>query len=181
MEMRSMLVFETERLLLEPLSQSDWDNYLVHLNMSDEYYFQYGYEDKEELLELIQEPDPGVVYYSVKNRASEEMIGYVGITPEVDEYPDNNLEFYIFEEFRRKGYSFEAIHVFIDEYLKGNITKNIPQEVVAETLIENKPAIELLKKLGFVDEAIGLKISMEESVDKSTVIGIRRYIFRNQE
>ena len=37
-----MLVFETSKLLLEPLNQSEWENYLEHLDMYNEYYFQYG-------------------------------------------------------------------------------------------------------------------------------------------
>lgn len=173
-----MLVFETSKLLLEPLNQSEWENYLEHLDMYNEYYFQYGYEDKDELLPFIQTPGDMGIYYTIKKSGTNEMVGYVGITPELDELPYDNLEIYIFNEYRREGYAYEALSVIIDEYLRGRLTERIPQEIVAETLYENKPTIYLLEKLGFVKEAFGLRISLDNGGEGLQPMGIRRYVRR---
>lgn len=176
-----MLVFETSNILLEPLNQDEWVNYLVHLNMSNEHYFQYGYEDKEELFELIQTPVDIGIYYTIKKTGTDEMVGYVAITPELEGTPYNNIEFYIFREYRREGYAYEAILVMIDEYFKGSLTERIPYEVVAETIIENQPSIALLEKLGFVREAIGFNVSLDENNNISAHTGLRRYVIKYED
>ena len=176
-----MIVFESSKVLLEPLNQDEWVNYLVHLNMSNEHYFQYGYEDKEELFELIQTPVEIGIYYTIKKAGTDEMVGYVAITPELEGTPYNNLEFYIFQEYRREGYAYEAILVMIDEYFKGSFTGKIPCEVVAETLIENKPSIALLEKLGFVKEAVGFKVLLDENNNLSPYMGLRRFVLKHED
>lgn len=176
-----MIVFESSKVLLEPLNQDEWVNYLVHLNMSNEHYFQYGYEDKEELFELIQTPVEVGIYYTIKKAGTDEMVGYVAITPEIEGEPYNNLEVHIFQEYRREGYAYEAILVMIDEYFKGSLTERIPCEVVAETIIENQPSIALLEKLGFVREAIGFRVSFDENNNISAHTGLRRYVLKYED
>ena len=176
-----MIVFESSKVLLEPLNEDEWVNYLVHLNMSNEHYFQYGYEDKEELFELIQTPVEVGIYYTIKKAGTDEMVGYVAITPELEGNPYNNLEFYIFQEYRREGYAYEAILVMLDEYFSGSLTEKIPCEVIAEALIENKLSIALLEKLGFAREALGVSVSLDENNHLSSHRGLRRYVLKYED
>ena len=83
-----------------------------------------------------------------------ETVGYIGVYEEED-----NLEFYVFREYRRRLYCSEAVGAFIKAYLSGVLTGTLHDRVIAETLWENGPAAEMLKRVGFVSDAVGFKLS----------------------
>ena len=158
-------------LELRSMSDLDYKNYVEHVVESDELYLQYGYEKSEWLLDAIQEMNPGVIYYSVFDGDKDEMVGYMGITPQ-----SNNLEFYIFAEHRNKGYGTLAARCFVDACFGGLITGEEIKEVVGETIWENQSAIRLLEKAGFKKQATGIRgIFNQDTSDISGILGLQVY------
>lgn len=172
--MNHMPDLNTERLFLRPICDDDWKNYISHVIAANEIYIQYGSEPTDDLIEYIQNPTPNVIYYSVIEENGRTMIGYIGIM----EYNDN-IEFYIFKEFRRNGYAAEALYAFIKAYLDGDITGSEHWEITAETLYENTPSVQLLEKLGFQREAIGFRIC-ENKNDVFSGISLCEYKYERQ-
>ena len=142
----------------EIMSKADWSNYLSHVVEANELYIQYGMNPSEELLEWIQNPDPAVFYYSIHSIIHDVMVGYVGVVPK-----SGNLEFYIFREYRRQGFGFEAIDMFSRMFFSGDITGKKENELVAETLTDNEPSTRLLEKAGFQKSNEGIRIQFNHS------------------
>lgn len=145
---------QTDRLILREMTAADWADYVAHVTEADELFVQYGIEPDERLMEFIKEPTPGVLYLSITLKNTGETVGYIGVYEEED-----NLEFYVFREHRRRHYCAEAVEAFIKAYLSGELTGTPHDRVIAETLWENGPAAEMLKRVGFVSDAVGFKVS----------------------
>ena len=161
----------TERLVLREMTEDDFRVYLNHLTEADEVFVQYGIEPTEELLNEIS-MFPDMLYYSIIEKASGDTVGYIEIHEESD-----NLAFYIFKEYRRRGYCSEALAVFAQAYLSGEMTGRAHDMIVAETLDQNIPCIKLLEKAGFCREAAGFRISLDEddNWDAINSVNIIRY------
>lgn len=145
---------KTERLILHEMMAADWAEYVAHVTEADELFVQYGIEPDERLIEFIEEPTIGVLYRSIAPRDTGETVGYIGVYEEEDK-----LEFYVFREYRRRHYCAEAVGAFIKAYLPGVLTGTLHDRVIAETLWKNGPAAEMLKRVGFVSDAVGFKLS----------------------
>lgn len=157
-------------LELREMSEADYGIYVDKVIEQGEVYLQYGEESTEEIIELIQIMNWAVVYYSIFDSLTNTLVGYVGITPETD-----NLEFHIFKEHRQKGYGAAAVECFAKAYLDGLITGEKKDEVIATTLSENAASINLLKKIGFTKNSVGLTFSTDESREISVRNFIRVY------
>lgn len=164
----------TERLTLREINMDDWKSYIAHVTDADEIYVQYGYEATDELIEEIQEPTPGVIYYSIIKTDSKMMVGYIGILELI-----NNIEFHIFKEHRNNHYCTEALTAFLKAYMNGEMTGDKHDNVVAETLLENKPSCRVLENAGFIKEGAGFSFSLDEETNDITYQGAkRRYIYK---
>ena len=168
MELKEMI---TERLALRPITEADWKNYVSHVISDNEVYVQYGYEPEPSLIEYIQNPTPEVIYYSIILKDTDEMVGYIGITE-----TNNNIEFYTFKECRNNHYCSEALNVFMEMYLNGEMTGTTHESIIGETIHENEASIHLLEKAGFVKEAWGMRVNLsEDKVKDFDATGILRY------
>ena len=148
-------VINTERLVLKPMTDSEWTDIVDHVFDNDECRFQFGYEKSDDLRDMVAEPyREAVIHYSVFFK--DELVGYIGLTPDTD-----NLEFYIVNEYRRKGYACEAIRAFIAFCVEGSITGEPHNVFSAEVITENKPCIMLLEKLGFKKSGWGMNMSSD--------------------
>ncbi len=143
---------KTDRLLLRKMSSEEWNNYIAHIIEADEFYYQYGLGTSKELIESLKEPVSVVDYYSIILRDTEEMAGYIGACTEYE-----NIEFYVFKEFRRKHFCSEALSAFLNAYLGGELTGEQHDHTCAETLLENEPAAKALIKAGFRITGINLE------------------------
>lgn len=159
-----------EKINLTPMDETDWATYVAHVVDAEEFYIQYGIEPSEYSIECIQEPTPNVIYYSIISKEKNKMVGYIGIAPE-----NNNIEFYIFKEYRKQGYGFEAISAFTRAYLSGAISGKKEENVIAETLRDNRASIALLEKLGYQKQAVGIRVSFDDN--GSSAIGLAKYVF----
>lgn len=168
MELKEM---STERLILRPISGVDWKNYISHIINDNEIYVQYGYEPEPSLIEYIQNPTPEVIYYSIFLKDTNEMVGYIGITEMND-----NLEFYTFKEHRNNHYCSEALAVFMEMYLSGEMTGSTHENIIGETIHENEASVHVLEKAGFVREAWGMRVNLSANdVKDFNATGILRY------
>ena len=160
----------SEKINLTPMDETDWAAYVAHVTEAEELYIQYGIEPSGYLIDCIREPTPSVIYYSIISKDMNTMVGYIGITPE-----NNNLEFYVFKEFRKQGYGFEAVSAFTRAYLNGTVSGKKEEKVVAETLSDNGAAIALLEKFGYKKQAVGIRLSFDES--KGSAVCLAVYAF----
>ena len=147
----------TKNVILRPLTEADWKNYVKHVIAADEVYIQYGMKPTEWLLESIQEPNDEMVEYRTIFNEDDVMVGYVGISRETC-----SLEFYIFSEYRRKGYGTEALKAFTEVFFEGRIDGCEGSRIIAETLSGNEASMRLLEKVGFEDESVGLRVLLEK-------------------
>ena len=147
----------TDRLTMRPMTDDEWKLFVDRVFEADECLFQFGCEKCDGLREMVAEPNSAeVIYYSVFADCTDEMIGYVGLSPK-----DNNLEFYIFEDFRRMGYAYDALEAFIDSWALGKIIGTPHNEFYAKVIDDNFPCIKLLEKLGFKKSGWGMNITSD--------------------
>lgn len=161
-------------ITLRRMSASDWSNYVLHIVEAGELYFQYGCEPTEELIECIRTMTPEVIYYSVYLKAENVMVGYIGITPKT-----SSLEFYIFQEFRKRGLGTAAVNSLIRAWFSGQATGSREAKIEAETLSENQASIRLLEKLGFQKKAVGCRMILSEEGAGYRALGLYAYILKN--
>ena len=161
------------KIELRNMTDADWSNYVLHVVKADEIFIQYGCKPTEELIECINTMTPNVIYYSVYLRQENIIVGYVGVTPET-----NNLEFYIFQEFRKMGIGTDAVNLLIWLWFSGQITGDREAEIEAETLSQNRASVQLLEKLGFQKNAVGLKRILSDSASNQT-ISLYSYVLKN--
>ena len=165
---------ETGRMVLRPGTREDYDKYIAHVVAADEIYVQYGYEPTEEILEAIREPYAGTMLFSMISKTTGDMLGYIGITEEFD-----NLEFYTFPDYRNRGYCTEALKVFLQAYLCGDLTGTPHDQVYGETIDINEASMRVLEKCGFEKKAVGMSVSINDNaiiLDNITT----RYVFKNE-
>ena len=145
----------TDRLILRPMSDAEWTRFIDSVFENDECLFQFGFDKSEELREMLAEPNKErVIYYSFVLQDIGDMVGYVGITPDC-----NNLEFYVFGEYRRMEYASEAVIAFMDACKEGVITGHKIRSFIAEVVSDNTACIAFLKKLGFQKNGMGFNIT----------------------
>ena len=146
---------ETERLLLRPLSDEEWIVVVDHVFEASESLIQFGIDVDTFRKEMVEEPyREDVVYFAVVLGVRDDLIGYVGFTPR-----SNNLEFYVFYEYRREGYAYEAICAFVKAITEGTITGKPQTKIVTQVISDNTACIELMKKLRFSECGCGFDIT----------------------
>ena len=165
----------TSRLILRPSDDKrDLTDYLSHLEAENEFYFQYGTERSDELLEQIDFHSAPVYYYTVFLKNTDVMLGYVGITPRFGKRAEGEIEFYIFREHRQNGFAKEALSALIQSFFDGSLTGKKGCLVSAETLRENESSVRLLFSLGFESVSVGLRLSLGAD-ESSEIIELRRF------
>ena len=153
----------SERLYLRPMTDAEWNEIVDSVYANDECVLHFGLEKSDELRLIVAEPARNeVLYYSILNSDSEELMGYVGLVTRT-----NNVEFYVFKDYRHKGYAYEAVKAFMDSCMSGSVTGSCCQEFVAETVASNEHCVALLEKLGFERCGCGF--------DMNTGLGVLTY------
>lgn len=166
--------FPGSEIELRNMTAADWNNYVFQVVKADELYLQYGQEPTEELIECINTMTPNVIYYSIYLKPMNIMAGYVGITPKT-----GNLEFYVFQEFRKMGIGATAVNLLIGLWFSGKITGKRETKIEAETLSQNLASIRLLEKLEFQRDAVGYRVILSEDGGNDQSIGLCSYVLRN--
>ncbi len=153
-----------DRIYLMPMSREDWDDYADHVIEADEIYIQYGLSPTEELLQAIREEMPGQFFYSVYLNDKETMVGYAAISPNL-----GDVEYYIFKEYRGKGFGTEAVIGISQAYLNGTLTGNKEERLFGQILSENLASARVLEKAGFIKTNTYSRLSMSGLYPVQTV------------
>lgn len=168
----------TERLDIIPSVETrDLGHYISDLLLTNDFYFQYGEQYSDELLEAIDFHSSGVIYYSIFLKDTPTMVGYVGIFLDTGNPAYGGIEFYIFHNHRRQGFSKEVLPAFINSFFNGSLTGIKGKQVVAETLTENTTVINLLESIGFQKKSTVIRAYFNEDkeLDRDKTIGLRRF------
>lgn len=168
----------TQRLdLLPSEDERDLERYVADLLLTGDFYFQYGVPYSGELLGAIDFHSSGVLYYSLFLRDTQTMVGYVGLLPDEDDPGRGEIEYYIFRGHRRQGYAKEALAALLDRFFSGALTGTPGRRAQAETHLDNDASRRLLERLGFIKEASGMQLSLDEDggIDTKRSIGLCRY------
>lgn len=157
--------FATERLVLRSITTKEWRNFVIHAVEANEVLIQFAHELDEGFFERNKTPCYDLcVYYSIHLPETDEMIGYIGFCNN-PEYPCcNEIEYYIFRHFRRRGYAYEAISALIRKLFAGEIVNRNVSEIRASVVWENEPSMNLLRKLGFHGD--GGRILMNDVIER---------------
>ena len=165
---------KTDRLTLREMNMDDWRDYISHVIEADEIYIQYGEEPTEEFLDEIQEPTPGVIYYSIRITDTDQRVGYIGILERKD-----NIEYHIYKEHRNHHYCTEALKAFMREYMSGEITGDQHDSVNADTFLENEPSCHVLENAGFKKDGAGFCLSLNPKTHSLSLDAVRiKYIYK---
>ncbi len=166
---------ETERLVFSDMTDERWSEFLEQLTGAHETYLYYGHKETPSLLEAIAHPTAGVSYYSILLKSNGAVIGYVEIR-----HSDGNLGFYIYPQYRRQGYAYEAVSAIIDAFFKDELGMDSRMGLVAEILIENEISQALIEKLGFCCEAVGMQVALldEGGTEENNMLKIKRYTLK---
>lgn len=144
--------FDTERLTLRLMTESEWDLFVYSVMASHEFYITFATEKSEEVLALIEKPFyHKVIYYSIHLPDTDAMIGYVGFSTD-----SKRIEYCIFKEYRLRGYAYEAVSRFVDFLCSGIITGKVIPAIHAWTVLGNEPSMRLLYKIGFHKSGFGI-------------------------
>lgn len=144
---------ETDRLILRKLNKDDikplWDNFF---NDYDKYKFYDDYkinsyeELSERLTKQIENYDKGECFkWAIEEKESNELIGNINLNY-YDEFNNNiKLGYFIFDNYRNKGYATEAVLEVINFAFK----KAKIHRITATAISTNEASNRVLIKTGF--------------------------------
>jgi [ribosomal protein S5]-alanine N-acetyltransferase len=137
----------TDRLLIEPLSESD-NAFILELVNTDGWIKNIGNRNVNNQMDAIAyiqkiNENKNVTYWTVKLKATNEAIGIITFIKR-DYLEHNDIGFAFLPNFANKGYAFEATQKVLSFLVQGNNFSYI----LATTIPENISSISLLKKLG---------------------------------
>lgn len=142
---------ETEQLLMRNFAEEDINDVYSYMSNERTMYFienPYTIEQVKEFLEEYGYSQTPFVYALVEKQ-TQKVIGHI-IFHEYDSKEIYELGFIIGEKYQSKGYGYEISKKVIQfgfEVLKLH-------KIIAETIEGNKKSMALIKKLGFIQEAI---------------------------
>ena len=149
----------TERLFLEPLSESD-DNFIMEL-LNTEGWIKYignrNINSKEDAIAYIQRinDNANITYWTTKLKDTKIAIGLVTLIKR-DYLEHNDIGFAFLPNYSNKGYAVEATKAVLSYLVK---EKSI-SHIFAVILPENTGSIKLIEKLGLQFEKV-VKIENE--------------------
>lgn len=137
---------ETERLIIKPLAENDFEFILALLN-SQGWLRNIGdrnvknAEDAKRYIQKITEnPEYHCSTFSLKGTG--QTIGMITfIYRDTQDFPD--IGYAMLPEFEKNGFAYEAVRKYLDKIIAAEVTK----KVIAITLPENKKSVNLLEKL----------------------------------
>lgn len=138
---------ETERLLINPLSENDFHFILKLLNTPG--WLQFigdrnvkSADDAQKYIGRIME-NPKCHYHTFQLKETKETIGIITfLLRDTQQFPD--IGYAMLPEFENRGFASEAAKSFLNKV----ISDKTADKIIAITLTENKKSIRLLQKIG---------------------------------
>lgn len=140
-----MRTITTDRLYFRPMADGEWMRVVDRVFEADESYTLFAGEVTREAAEKSN--FGYVIHYTIILPLTCEMIGYVEFTPWT-----KNIAYYIFEEYRHQGLSYEGVKAFMEACMRGKVTGRPVRRFYADVVDYNVPSKRLLRKLGFREE-----------------------------
>ena len=142
---------QTERLYIRSLFPTDWEQMQkIFIDFSTSKYAIYDApfpNDKHEIQTLTRRFADSNLFFAVFQKNSSEMLGYVCFHEDHGIY---DLGFCFHSVYHARGYAFEATSTMMKYLLQNHRVKGF----TAGTALDNAPSCALLKKLGFICQAI---------------------------
>ena len=149
-EIPNTVAFTTERLEIRKMTRDDWELFVDNVIFADECLFTFAHEKDEKLLEAIKEPKLNSgLNYSIYLSDEDRMIGFMSFCTSEKHMDYNSIAYYIFEDYRRQGYAYEAVSTLIEKLLDGTLLGKPADEIIAWVVWGNNPSKKLIEKLGF--------------------------------
>lgn len=154
---------ETERIILRKSEEKrDLSSYHNHLKNDGDFEMFSGLPLTDDNVKKFGMSLSGS-YYSIFEKITNNMIGYVAIT--FHELWQEEIEFYIYKDFRRKGYAYEACSALLKYYF----TVSEESTISSTTRSDNIATKGLLTKLGFAyirneGVVVGKNIGMADDI-----------------
>ena len=143
---------ETDKLVLRKLKFSDVDNLVEQGNDYDVHYYSFFLMKypftKEEAVLVVKEEDhvKNLKRFGIELKETSKIIGVTDLYNINLKSKKLKLGYWIGKNYRRKGYATEAIKKVIEyAFVNYNI-----DEIIATTLTDNDPSMNLLIKNGFI-------------------------------
>jgi ribosomal-protein-alanine N-acetyltransferase len=142
------MTIDTDRLLIQPLSQKD-NNFIFELLNTDGWIKYIGnrniYSESDAIAYINKINDSqNITYWTIKLKNGDTPIGLVTLIKR--EHLDfRDIGFAFLPEFTKKGYAHEATKAILFNLVRYKAVENI----LAITLRENSASIKLIEKLGF--------------------------------
>ena len=153
--------FETQRLILRPLTLDDAEDFDRIVDRDPKHAGQVSLEERTDRIHaylMNDKLEPGLGWWAVTLQADGSFIGRCGIDSYLTDFlrfeddPDNpyhsievELAYHIGVDYRRQGYAFEACQPLI-EHAFGELRL---RRIVSVTSQTNIPSQNLMRKLGF--------------------------------
>ena len=148
---------KTTRLVLRAFEKSDTKLFVYHYKCAGDFFAYTGYKPTSELIKQFADRCCTSTFFAIEEQNEHRVIGYIGLS--IREHSAYGLlEYYIFKEYRNKGYCKEAICALIGKALNDKLYE--PIETVRDYVYDKK-AIKL--------NAIRAKISAVNIASLNTV------------
>lgn len=144
------MIFETERLIVRKLRQTDFAAFhKMQSNPNVMRYTDSPAKNEEEnkidlnnVIALYDKPDNDFWVYAVILKKNHHFIGTLAFIKDAKQ--NNEIGYRYLEEYWNNGFAFESLKGMIEYAKKQNFT-----ELIAEVIVENYASEYLLKKAGF--------------------------------
>jgi len=149
--MLNLFPIETERLIIKPFQNSDFQNFLeLHQNPDVMKYFISGIKSYERAKEVFNEvlwhqDFYGFSYWAIFLKQENKESVFIGQGGVVKNTPHYNLCFAFQKDYWGKGFGYESIQAIIDWFIQYTHL----QKLNAITMPDNTPSKNLLLKAGF--------------------------------
>lgn len=139
------MILETERLVIRNIVEGDLHNLkelVIDFNESEYWAFDGHFPTEDDkLLKVIQYFNQDKLFYSIYQKDSDAMLGYVCFHNNNGSY---DLGYCFHSKYKRKGYGKESCIALIQHHKNEGI-----KEFTSGTAIDNLPSVKLLESLGF--------------------------------
>ena len=175
----------TDRLILRPFKISDKNLFAFHFKNDGDFFTYSGYEPTAKWIKKFSNKQ-APTYFTIEEKKTKEVIGFIGIDP--SEQPATGwMEYYIFKDYRKKGYCKEAIKVLVNKALNGKLylpsTETVWRYVYNRKALKlnairawvselNTPSIKTLESCGFSHEA-----TFHKTIYKKDIGWIDKHIY----
>ena len=141
------MLIKTDRLYVRSLRVHDWPdmkNIFLDFNNSKYAKFDRPLPSKDDAVQsLVKEFVDSNLFFAVYRPGKNKMLGYVCFHNDAGTY---DLGYCFHSDHQGQGYAYESVEAVIKYIIK----TYSPTSITAGTAIENKPSLNLLKKLGFI-------------------------------